>query len=192
MRQRGPDYLAYALLDAVIDEYFPNVEAFGDRLIELDERLSEITSRIPLGEIHRVRSELLLVRQAIWPHREAINHLLRETTAFISPETQIYLRDCYDHTLQLIDVIETYRDMCSDLRDFQLSAASHRAGEIMKVLTIISTTFIPLSFVAGGYGMNFRDMPELEWRYGYYAALGLMTDMDAGLIAYIWRRGWFN
>ncbi|GIW93574.1 MAG: magnesium transport protein CorA [Pirellulaceae bacterium] len=192
LRQRGSDYLAYALLDAVIDGYFPIVERFGDQLNQLDEQLSELNSRVPLGEIHRVRSELLLVRRAIWPHREAINHLLRETTPFITPEARIYLRDCYDHTLQLIDVIETYRDMCSDLRDFQLAAAGHRANEIMKVLTIISTIFIPLSFVAGIYGMNFRYMPELEWRYGYFAALGLMAIMAAGLVGYIWKRGWFR
>lgn len=192
IRQRGADYLAYAILDAVVDSYFPIVEQFGDRLNELDEQLSDADSRVPLADIHRIRSELLLLRRAIWPHREAINHLLRETATLIHPETRVYLRDCYDHTLQIIDVIETYRDICSDLRDFQLSIASHRANEIMKVLTIISTIFIPLSFVAGIYGMNFDYMPELRWRYGYFFILSVMGVMALGLIGYIWRRGWFR
>jgi magnesium transporter len=192
MRHRGPDYLAYAILDAVIDSYFPIIEGFGDRLNELDEQLSDLSSRVPLADVHRVRSELLLVRRAVWPHREAMNHLLRETTPLITAETRIYLRDCYDHILQIIDVIETYREMCSDLRDFQISLAGQRANEIMKVLTIISTIFIPLSFVAGIYGMNFEYMPELKWRYGYFACLAVMGLIGMMLVGYIWRRGWFR
>jgi len=192
LRARGTDHLAYAILDAVIDGYFPIVELYGDRLNELDDRLSETGNTVPLGEIHHIRSELLLLRRAIWPHREAVNHLLREDTPLISADARIYLRDCYDHTLQIIDVVETYREMCGDLRDFHLSAASHRANEIMKVLTIISTIFIPLSFIAGVYGMNFDNMPELHWTYGYGFALIVMGTSAAGLVAFIARRGWFR
>jgi magnesium transporter len=192
LRQSGADYLAYSLLDAVIDGYFPIVEAYGDRLNQLDDRLSSLSASVPLADIHDIRSELLLLRRAAWPHREAVNHLLREEYSLIKPETRVYLRDCYDHMLQIIDVVETYREMCSDLRDFHLSAASHRAGEIMKVLTIISTIFIPLSFIAGLYGMNFDFMPELRWRLGYLYALTLMSGVGLALVWFVWRRGWFH
>jgi magnesium transporter len=192
LRHLGSDYLAYALLDAVIDGYFPIVESYGDRLNALDERLSDLEDHVPLGDIHQIRSELLLLRRALWPHREAVLHLLRENYPLVKAETRVYLRDCYDHTLQIIDVVETYREMCSDLRDFHLSTSSHRANEIMKVLTIISTIFIPLSFIAGVYGMNFRYMPELNWRFGYLYALLLMGGAAAGLVWFIWRRGWFT
>jgi len=192
LRENGADYLTYAILDSVIDSYFPVVEAFGDQLSDLDDRLSDSGMQVPLSEIHRLRSELLLMRRSVWPHREAINQLLRETHQLIKPETRIYLRDCYDHVLQIIDVVETYREVCSDLRDFYMSLASHRANEIMKVLTIISTIFIPLSFIAGIYGMNFRYMPELEWKYGYVYALAVMGVFAMGLITYVFRRGWFR
>jgi len=192
MRSLGSDHLAYGLIDSVVDAYFPIVEAFGDRLNELDEEMSELKNAVPLGEIHSIRSQLLLLRRAVWPHREAINHLLREDHTLITAEARVYLRDCYDHTLQIIDVVETYREMCSDLRDFQLSAASHRANEIMKVLTIISTIFIPLSFIAGVYGMNFEFMPEIHWKFGYLFAWGSMAAVAGIIIFFIWRRGWFS
>ncbi len=192
LRGMGADHLAYALIDAVIDGYFPIVEGYGDQLNELDHKLSEMGTHVPLADIHQVRSELLLLRRAIWPHREAVLHLLRESNPLVTPETRVYLRDCYDHTLQIIDVVETYREMCSDLRDFHLSTASHRANEIMKVLTIISTIFIPLSFIAGVYGMNFDNMPELHWEYGYFVALGVMGAAALGLMWFILRRGWFR
>jgi len=192
LRSLGADHLVYALIDAVIDAYFPIVESFGDRLNELDEEMSKMQSVVPLGEIHSIRSQLLLLRRAVWPHREAINHLLREGHPLITPGSRVYLRDCYDHTLQIIDVVETYREMCSDLRDFQLAAASHRANEIMKVLTIISTIFIPLSFIAGVYGMNFDFMPEIHWQYGYLFAWGSMFLVAGVILFFIWRRGWFS
>jgi magnesium transporter len=192
MRRNGADYLAYAILDAVIDSYFPVVEDYGERLDELDEQLMGPGRYDAISQVHQLRSELLMLRRLIWPHREAVNSLLRQTHDFVSEETRVYLRDSYDHTIQLIDVVEVYREMCSDLRDYYLSILSNRANEIMKVLTIIATIFIPLSFIASVYGMNFRYMPELNWRYGYPAALGLMGVVGAGLVFYIWRHGWLR
>jgi magnesium transporter len=192
VRRAGADYLAYTILDAVIDGYFPAVEQYGERIDSLDEEIAGHRRQETITYIHRLRSELHLLRRSIWPHREAANELLRESHKLISSDTRVYLRDTYDHTVQLIDVVETYREMCSDLRDFFLSAASNRTADVMKVLTIIATIFIPLSFVAGVYGMNFHYMPELQWPFGYPMALCLMACIAAALVAFIWRRGWLS
>lgn len=196
-RHLGPDYLAYALLDAVIDSYFPITDIYADRLDELENPLSDAHHSNLVSRTHEVRNDLLLLRRAIRPHREAINELARDLNPLISLETQIYLRDCYDHTVQLIDLLELYREMCSDLRDYHLSLVNIRMNEIMKVLTIIATIFIPLGFIAGFYGMNFDtsspwNMPELRWKYGYPMAIGLMLTVAFGLTFYFRRKGWLS
>ena len=198
IREHGPDYLAYALIDAALDAYFPVLEGIGEKLDRLEEQvLSRPTSQL-IKDIHQVRRDLLLLRRTLWPHREAVNALLRDDHPLIKPNTRVFLRDCYDHTVQLIEVSEMYREMCSDLRDFHFSQISERTNEVMKILTIIATIFIPLSFIAGLYGMNFDpdaskwNMPELEWAYGYPFALGLMLATVCGFLFFFWKRGWLR
>ncbi|MEQ9410193.1 MAG: magnesium/cobalt transporter CorA [Fuerstiella sp.] len=198
IRDSGADYLLYSLLDAVIDGYFPALEEYGERLDALDERISVREERNLINQIHRVRGELLALRRSVWPLREAVNSLIRDSGTLISEETDLYLRDCYDHTIQIIDVIETDRELCSDLRDFYLTVVSNRMNQVMKLLTIIATLFMPLSFIAGLYGMNFNtaasdwNMPELNWDFGYPFALGLMAATATSLLIFFWRKGWLN
>ncbi|NJL84249.1 MAG: magnesium/cobalt transporter CorA [Chloroflexaceae bacterium] len=192
IRSQGPDYLAYALWDAVIDGYFPVLEALGERLEDLEDEVVVNPSRKTLGKIHQIRRELLALRRAIWPQRDAINQLLRDGSLMVSQEVNRYLRDCYDHTIQIIDVLETYRELSSGLMDVYLSAVNNRMNEIVKLLTVISSIFIPLTFIAGVYGMNFEYMPELAWRWGYFACWGFMLSVAGGLILAFWRRGWFS
>jgi magnesium transporter len=198
IRHLGPDHLAYAILDAVTDGYFPVLEWYSDELDVVEDNLDSHYDPVELRRIHDIRTDLLMLRRAAWPLREALQHLQRDTCEFITPDTRIYLRDCYDHTVQVIDVLETYREICADLREYYFSTLGQRTNEIMKVLTIISTIFIPLSFVAGVWGMNFDpdsspwNMPELEWRYGYPSALGLMALIFVGLMIYFWRKGWLK
>jgi magnesium transporter len=197
VRRVGADYLAYALLDTVIDSYFAVVDLYADRLEALDEAISLGQGRGINEQIHDVRSDLLLLRRAVRPHRDAVNELIRDEHPLISDETRVYLRDCYDHTVQLTELLELYRETCSDLRDFHFSLMSGRMNEIMKVLTIIATIFIPLGFIAGVYGMNFDpdlpgNMPELKWPYGYVFALCLMLLAAGGMVFYFWRKGWIG
>ena len=198
IRQAGADYLAYALLDAVVDAYFPVMEQYGESLDRLDEEISDRPAPDTVVHIHQMRSDLLLLRRAIWPFREDIGELLREQNPLIAEETRVFLRDCYDHSLQIIDLVETCREMCSDLREYYLSAVNNRMSETMKVLTIMATIFIPLGFIAGVYGMNFDpdtsawNMPELRWPFGYSFALGLMAAVAGGQLFYFWRRGWIG
>ncbi len=198
IREAGADYLAYALLDAVIDSYFPALEAHGERLEALEDAVVRSPAHIEVAHIHDMKRSLLALRRAIWPQREMINALTRETTLHVTDATRVYLRDCYDHTIQLIDLVETYREIASGLVDVFLSSLSTRMNEIMKVLTIIATIFIPLSFVASLYGMNFDrtsspwNMPELGWQLGYPYALVLMVAMAGGLLAYFVRKGWIG
>ena len=197
VRETGSDYLAYALVDAVIDSYFPVVERYADLLDELEEEVAADPDPNSINRIHEIRNDLLLLRRSVRPHREAMNALVRDPHPLVSEETRFFFRDCYDHTIQVIDLLEIYREMCADLRDYFLSIASNRMNEIMKVLTIISTIFIPLSFISGVYGMNFDtslpgNMPELEWRYGYVAVLGLMGSVAVGMLVFFWRRGWLG
>jgi magnesium transporter len=191
MRQETQaDYLAYRLIDAVVDAYFPVLERIGDRLDDLDDRTSAGEGQAPFAELHIVKRELLLLRRAIWPLRDAIRELQVEDTPFICNQTRLFLRDCHDHSIQLIDLVEAYRDICSDIRDFHLSSVSLRMNEIMKTLTIIATIFMPLSFIAGVYGMNFEYMPELHWRYGYLFALAIMATVAGVMLNYFKRHGW--
>ncbi len=197
IRQLGPDHLAYAMLDATLDAYFPLVEKYGDRLEQLDDAVTHAPSPRIVSELHRLRTNLLQVRKMMWAQRDALHELIRDDFPFVSDETRIYLRDCVDHTAQILDVVETYREMCADLRDYYLSRISHKTNNVMKVLTIISTIFLPLSFIAGVYGMNFDpdkplNMPELRWDYGYPFALGLMTATAVGLLVFMYRRGWLR
>ena len=198
IRRAGPDYLLYALVDAVIDGYFPVVERFGDKLDDLDSAVDDPKNRRTMTAIHAVRSGLLQLRRAAWPHREALQNLQRDTHALISDDTRVYLRDCYDHVIQIMDVLETYREMGSDMRDLYLTAVGNRTNEIMRVLTIMSTIFIPLSFIASVYGMNFNtersrfNMPELNWIYGYPFALTIMAATALGLVGYFLRKGWLR
>ena len=197
IREAGADYLAYALIDAVIDTYFPVVEQFADHLDDLDEEVATRQTPTVTDRIHGVRNDLLLLRRSVWPHRDALNELVRDQHPLITDETRVFLRDCYDHTVQLIDLLEVYREMCADLRDYYLSLVSNRMNDVMKVLTIIATIFIPLSFVAGLYGMNFNtalpgNMPELNWPYGYVGAISVMVVIALGMLIYFWRRGWIG
>ena len=198
IRQAGPDYLAYCLLDAVIDSYFPVVDHYADLLEDLDQQISVLQNLDAVPRIHDVRHDLLLLRRSIRPHRETLNQLLRDESELLTPETEIYLRDGYDHTVQLIEFLELYREMCADLRDYSQAISSNRMNEVMKMLTIIATIFIPLSFIAGVYGMNFDpqrsrwNMPELEWTFGYPFALGLMLAVAVMFIVFFWRKGWMR
>lgn len=191
----GVDYLLYALLDSVIDSYFPVMERLAEQVDLIEAEIIEGLDRAQMQKIHQLRGQLLSLRRAIRPHREMINELIRDSLPHISPETRIHLRDCYDHVVQVIDAVDTYRELTSDMRDFYLSSVSNSMNEVMKVLTIISTIFIPLSFIAGVYGMNFDttspwNMPELQWIYGYPFALSLMGAVAFGLLIYFRNRRW--
>ena len=198
-RAMGPDYLAYALIDAAIDAYFPFLEGLGERLEAVEDRIvlggnGDISS----AEVHRIKRDLLTVRRAMWPLRDALGSMYRDTTPLIKPETRLFLRDCYDHTVQIIDLVETYREIGSDLMDVYLTQVNTRINEVMKMLAIIATLFIPLNFVAALYGMNFDpdaspwNMPELRSRYGYPAVLALMASIAAAMFVMFWRRGWIG
>lgn len=198
LRKSGPDYLVYALIDAVIDAYFPIAEQFSAELDDIEDLMILNRNAYPLRQLHRVRRELREFRRVLWPHREAINGLLRAAGETVRPETQFFLRDCYDHVVQLIDVAETLKETCTDLRELHLAELGQRTNDVTKVLTIIAVLFLPMSFVAGLYGMNFDtsnspwNMPELHWEFGYPFALSLMALLEAGLLTYLWRQGWIG
>nr|WP_318528423.1 magnesium/cobalt transporter CorA [Plectonema radiosum] len=198
IRSSGADYLAYTLLDAIIDGFFPVLELYGDHIEELEEEVIVNPTPKTLQKIYKIKRELLQLRRAIWPQRDAINSLIREGNDLISDEVRIYLRDCYDHAVQVMDMVETYRELASGLMDVYLSAVSNRMNEVMKFLTVMSSIFIPLTFVAGIYGMNFDtekspwNMPELQWYWGYPLCLAVMGTIAGGLIFVFWQRGWFE
>lgn len=197
-RSAGVDYLLYALLDAVIDSYFPALECMGDVLDQLDDDIEAHATSSLIPKLADSRHDVRHLRRIIWPLRDAIDDMVRMPPDFITPETLIHLRDCHDHAVQIMDTLENYRDAGSDLRDYYTSAMSNRLNEIMKVLTIISTIFMPLSFIAGVYGMNFDrevsawSMPELGWRYGYLMSLGLMATVAIGQLIFFRRKGWLG
>jgi len=189
------DYLLYALLDAVIDSYFPVMERLAEQVDTIEAEIISGLDPSQMQKIHHLRGQLLSLRRSIRPHREMINELVRDTLPHISPETRLHLRDCYDHVVQVVDAVDTYRELTSDMRDFYLSSVSNNMNEVMKVLTFISTIFIPLSFIAGVYGMNFEtsspwNMPELDWYYGYPFSLALMGLVAFGLLVYFRSRKW--
>lgn len=198
IRSEGADYLTYAIIDAVLDAYFPLVDSYGEAIEMLEDRLVSSANRGMLAEIYGIRRKLLELRRALWPHREMLGSLYRGESSLIRPSTLVFFRDCYDHTVQLNDMMENYRELSSNLMDVYLSSISNRLSEVMKVLTIISAIFIPLTFVAGVYGMNFKpeaspwNMPELLSYYGYPIALLLMLLIAAGQIVFFWRKGWLT
>jgi magnesium transporter len=198
IRKRGADYLAYTLLDSIIDGYFPVLEAYGEIIDEIEDEVIAKPTRRTLEKIYQIRRELLALRRAIWPQRDALNSLIRDGSNLISPDVRIYLRDCYDHAVQVMDIVETYRELTSGLMDVYLSSVSNKMNEIMKLLTVISSIFIPLTFIAGVYGMNFNtekspwNMPELNWYWGYPACMATMAIVAGGLVFFFWRRGWFE
>ncbi len=198
IRRSGADYLAYALIDSIIDGFFPVLEAYGEQLEDLEDEVVINPSRKTLQKIHEIKRELLTLRRAIWPQRDAINALIRDGSNLLSPEVTVYLRDCYDHAIQVLDMVETYREVASSLMDVYLSSVSNRMNEIMKFLTVTSAIFIPLTFVAGVYGMNFNpekspwNMPELNWYLGYPFCLTLMGAIAGSLVYIFWRKGWFE
>lgn len=190
IRTSGSDYLAYALMDTIVDHYFVVAEAFSDEIEELEDRLlDESGDDIPVA-INQLRRELMYVRRSIWPLREVISLLQRSDSELVSSDIRPFLRDIYDHTIQVVDVVETYREISSSLLDLHLSQVSNRMNEVMQVLTIIGTIFIPLTFVAGIYGMNFEYMPELAWPWAYPALLVLMLTLALSLVVYFRRREW--
>jgi magnesium transporter len=190
IRKMGPDYLFFALLDAVVDNCFVVMEAMGDQVEAIEDALLEQATPHLMEKLHQHRREGIYLRKAIWPMREALNNLENLESDLICKETRVYLRNLYDHVIQLIDTIETLRDVLTGLFDIYLSAVSNRMNEVMKVLTIIATIFIPITFVAGLYGMNFEGMPELKWKYGYPAALAFMGVMALGMVAYFRKKEW--
>ncbi|MCC6659758.1 MAG: magnesium/cobalt transporter CorA [Phycisphaerales bacterium] len=198
IRAAGPDGLAYALIDAVVDAYFPAVERVGDRLDVLEDEVLERIGPTTLRRIHGVRRDLINLRRSVWPMRDAIGTLLRDHSNLIGDSVRVYLRDCHDHAVQIMDLIETHRDIDASIMDAYLSGVSQRLNEIIKVLTVITTVFIPLTFIVGVYGMNFHteagpyNMPELDWRYGYPAVWAFMIALAAWMLVVFWRKGWIG
>jgi magnesium transporter len=198
IRSAGADYLAYSLLDAIVDTYYPVLEIFGERLEELEDLVIENPTRDTISQIHVVKRELLTVRRAIWPMRDAINALLRDSGKFFGEEARIHLRDCYDHAIRVLDFTETYRELGADLMDVYLSSISNRMNEVMKVLTIILTALAPPSLIAAIYGMNFNNkispynMPETNWYYGYPAVLIAMLLAAFAMLSFMRWKGWLE
>ncbi len=192
IRRMGPDFLLYALIDAVIDGYFPVVERLGDIVETLEEEIIERPDVSTLTRLHATRRTLLMLHRVQWRQRDAVNSMLRDEGLPIGDELKPYLRDAHDHAFQTLDAIDTYREMVGGLMDLQLSSASYRMNEVMKTLTIVATIFIPLTFVVGVYGMNFDHMPELHWRWGYGATWAVMIAIAAGLLGWFRYRGWLG
>jgi magnesium transporter len=190
IRKMGSDYLAYSLLDAVVDHYFLVLESLGEEIENLEEEVLEDPSSKTIQKLHEMKRQLLFIRKSVWPVRELVNGMERSESDLIQANTHIYLRDVYDHTIQIIDMMETMRDMNAGLFDMYLSSLSNRLNEVMKVLTIIATIFIPLTFIAGVYGMNFQFMPELKWRWGYFYILGVMLTAGIFMLLYFKRKKW--
>jgi len=198
IRSLKADYLLYGIMDLIIDQGYPILEGLGDKIENIEEALlCSSAKQETLGEIHRIRRELIMLRRNLWPQREAVNNLLRGGNPLIKEGTLLYLRDCYDHTIQILDLIENYREMAASLIDIYISSTSFRLNEIMRVLTIIATVFIPLTFIVGVYGMNFDlaespwAMPELHWYYGYPMVWGVMIATVVGMVIYFKRKDWF-
>jgi magnesium transporter len=190
IRKMGADYLSYALIDAVVDCYFNILEKIGDRIELLEEELITDPSKETMQQLHFMKREMIFVRKAVWPMRELINNLERSETTLIKPTTDIYLRDVHDHAVRVIDTVETYRDLLSGMMDIYLSSVSNKMNEVMKVLTIITTIFVPVTFIAGVYGMNFDNMPELHTRWAYAAVWAVMISMMISLVIYFRRKKW--
>lgn len=192
VRKSGADYLTYLLLDTIIDGYFPVVEHYEDRIEALEDAIISNPDRDTMQEIYDVRRELLALRRLIWPMRNVLHLLMRDHHGIVSDEVQIYFRDSYDHVIQILEIIEAYRELAASLMDVYMSTMGNKLNEIMKFLTVISTIFIPLTFIAGVYGMNFDNMPELKGEWSYFLVWLVMLAVAGGLIFYFWRKGWFK
>lgn len=190
IREMGADYLAYALIDSIVDNYFVILEKLGERIELLEDELLDEPTPDTLEELHALRNEMIFLRKSTWPLREVSNNLLRGESPLITEYTQIYIKDVYDHTIQVIDAIETYRDMLSGMLDIYLSSISNKMNEVMKVLTIIATIFIPLTFLAGVYGMNFQYMPELSWKWSYPILWCIMAAIGISMFFYFRKKKW--
>jgi len=190
IRKMGSDYLCYALIDAIVDNYFAILEGFGERIESMEEELVAEPTEKTLQQIHTLKREMIFLRKSVWPLRELISALQRSESPLIQESTDIYLRDVYDHTIQIIDTVESFRDMISGMLDIYLSSLSNKMNAVMKVLTIIATLFIPLTFVAGIYGMNFKYMPELEWHWAYPAVWLVMVVVAAVMLIYFRKKKW--
>jgi magnesium transporter len=191
VRDAGADYLAYLLIDSVVDAYFPVIEQFGERIQRLEAAAIDDPSSVVLVQMQRMRHQLLTLRRAVWPMREEVVVLQRDESQLVTAETRLFLRDVYDHSVQALEIVESLRETAVSVMEVYLSVQNQRLNEVMKVLTVIATIFIPLTTIASVYGMNFKHMPELEWRYGYAWALGLMLASALGMIGYFKRRGWW-
>lgn len=191
IRSMGSPYLCYALTDAVVDHYFIVLEKMGEHIEELEEELLSRPTDETLQAIHQLRGDIISLRRSIWPLREVVHEISRGDIELIPEETEVFFRDVYDHTIQVMDTIETYRDLVAGMYDMYQSSIGNRMNEVMKVLTIIATIFIPITFIAGIYGMNFTFMPELQWRWGYPAVWGLMLAVIAAMIIYFKRKQWW-
>jgi len=196
VRRSGADYLMYRLLDTVVDSYFLILERLGERIEDLEAELMDRPSQESLREIHRLKREVMYLRKSVWPLREICSGLNRQDSPLISNSTEVFLRDVYDHTIQVIDTLENFREMLTGMLEIYMSSMGQRMNEVMKVLTIIATIFIPLTFIAGIYGMNFNpqaspwNMPELNWRWGYPSTIGLMAAVALIMILYFRNRKW--
>ena len=190
IRKAGADYLAYTIIDAIVDQYFILLEKLGESIESLEDQLVTQPGRDTLHAIQSIKREMLYLRKSVWPLREAVSALQRTDSPLMDTATDLYLKDVYDHTIQIIDTVETYRDMLSGMLDIYLSSVSNRLNEVMKVLTIIATIFMPLTFLAGVYGMNFKYMPELEWHWGYFMVWGIMISVALSMIRYFKRKKW--
>jgi magnesium transporter len=194
-RRMRSDYLAYALLDATVDQFYPIIESLGELIETIEEELLDKPSKQTLRKLYEAKRLLLQMRRTAWPQREIFNTLIRDDSGLVLKETQVFLRDCYDHTAQIIEILESYRDLATGLMDVYLSSLGFRTNEIIRVLTVISSIFIPLTFLAGVYGMNFNteqpwNMPELNWPFGYLLCLGVMGCVAIGMIMFFKRRNW--
>ncbi|MGA1839010.1 MAG: magnesium/cobalt transporter CorA [bacterium] len=190
IRKMGADYLAYALLDSIIDNYFIILERLGEMIEDMEEELVQEPSPATLQIIHKLKTETIFLRKSVWPLREVVNSLERKESTLIRETTIPFFRDLYDHTIQVIDSIETFRDLISGMLDIYLSSISNKMNNVMKVLTIIATIFIPLTFIAGIYGMNFKFMPELEWPWSYPFLWAVMIIIFVGMLFYFKRKNW--
>jgi magnesium transporter len=190
IRKSGADYLTYTLLDVIVDTYFLVLEKLNDRIETLESDLVNNPDHAFVSEIQNLKREMIFLRKSVWPLREMLNRIAREETPFFASSTLPFLKDLYDHTIQIIETVDTMRDMISGLLDIFLSSLSNKTNEVMRVLTIIATIFIPLTFIAGIYGMNFEFMPELKWHYAYPAFWGIILALFSGLIFYFKYKKW--
>ena len=190
IRKNGADYFMYSLMDSIIDNYFLVLETIGEKIEKIEDVLLIRPTPDTLSQIHSLKRSLIYLRKSVWPLREVINKILRDENKLIKKETKVYYRDLYDHTIQVIDTIESYRDMAAGMLDIYLSSLSNKMNEVMKVLTIIATIFIPLTFLAGVYGMNFKYMPELNNQYSYPVIWGIMILVAVIMVYYFRRKKW--